>query len=610
MLGGQSPLGVLRERARRSGNERALTDAATGAWLSHVALCDEIDRVGAALGARGISPGNVIVVASPVPYLSALLYLALGAHVTVAPMPARATEAECRAALEGIDPVAMIATDPGMAHVSAASALGIPAFEAEHVAGEGITLRSLPGASRPVSGGRKMASPGLLLTTSGTTGRPKMVALDPARLVAGAAKVAQTLALGHTDSSVTIMPLHHIHGLVAGLLAPVLFGGGNIVRPDAEPEGFLATAAAFGATWYTAVPTMHHAILRAARADPDKAGACRFRLIRSSSSALPGSVRSGLVDAFGCPVVEAYGMTEATHQIACQRPGEAAAHGTVGMAETGTLRIVDPDGTEVEVGVQGEVLIRGANVIDGYLDNPEANETAFADGWMRTGDIGRLNVDGSLTLVARSKEMVKRGGAQVAPTEVEEALQALPGVVEAIAFGVSHPTLGQDLAAAVVLDPGSGADARLLRAALLGRLSDHKVPSRILALREIPKGPTGKPRRLEMEALLADDLDPGFAAPESPVEGFLAALFAEAIGAERIGRDDDFFLSGGDSLSGTSMMVHLNALVGTTISGETLFHYPTPAELAAYVETLDNGRVKDLLAVVATEAGSEAASQQ
>ncbi len=600
-------MSILRERAGREADAVALRDAESGISLDYAALVACVDRARADLAGLGIEAGAVVAVVSPTPFLSALLFLALGPHVTVAPVPAATTEAELAASLDQIAPAAVVVTAQGGQHAALAAERGIAVVVAHHDAQAGLGLELLSPAEHS---GRQLATPGLLLTTSGTTGRPKMVSLDPARLAAGAAKVAATLALEAGDTSVTIMPLHHIHGLVAGLLAPVLFGGGTVIRPDAAPEGFLATAAETGASWYTAVPTMHHAILRAAKADSRTAQACAFRVIRSSSSAMPAAVRAGLAETFGCPVVEAYGMTEATHQIACQRPADPAAHGTVGPVDPDAVRIVDPQGADVADGGTGEVVIRGETVIAGYLDNPEATASAFDGGWMRTGDIGRIGPDGHLVLVARAKEMVKRGGAQVAPTEVEDALLSLPGVVEAIAFGVTHPTLGQDLGAAVVLDPDTATDARLLRAALLERLSDYKVPSRILALTEIPKGPTGKPRRLEMETLLAEDLAPSFKPPADPVESLLAALFAEAIGVERIGRDDDFFLAGGDSLSGTSMMVHLNALLDTVLNPEVLFHYPTPAELAAHVGSLDGGRVAELLAGLAADTahGSAATS--
>ena len=225
---------------------------------------------------------------------------------------------------------------------------------------------------------------------------------------------------------------------------------------------------------------------------------------------------------------------------------------------------------------------------------------------MRTGDIGRINPDGTLSLVGREKEIIKRGGAQVAPVEVEDALLAQPGVTNAIVFGVDHATLGQDVGAAVVIDPASGCDPRGLRAALLDVLSGYKVPSRILHLDQIPTGPTGKPRRLEMQALLATELSGTYAEPETAMEQILAALFEETLKTkDPVGRNDDFFLSGGDSLSGTGMMIQLNEIFDASLSPEILFRYPTPCELAAYLEQFDGGRIGQRVAQMVTRESAE-----
>ncbi|MBS0123892.1 non-ribosomal peptide synthetase [Thetidibacter halocola] len=576
--------------SRANGPRIALVDATTGSEVSFEQIDSNAASIDAGLERLGVGREAVVALFSGHAIASALLFPAIAAHRWVAPIPAAATAAETRALLTALRPAAIVAT-PEAAPLARERAGGIPCIVVTAEAGRPISLTGPLDDPLPTAQGRRLGGSGVVLTTSGTTGSPKLVALDGWRLVCGARNVSASLGLTAADIGIEIMPLHHVHGLVAGLLAPLLAGARTIVRPDPEPLAFLRTAAASGASWYTAVPTMHRAIHEAARAHPDLASNCRLRAIRSSSSALPRRLRDRLREAFDCPVVEAYGMTEASHQICAQRPDEPAPHGSLGRPAPGTLRIVDGAGMERSKGAAGRVQVRGPSVIDGYLDNPEANAATFADSWMNTGDTGRIDTDGTLTLVGRDKEIVKRGGAQVAPMEIEEALLDQPGVAEAIAFAVAHPTLGQDLAAAVVIDAAAPADTRRLRAALFDVLSAYKVPSRILRVDEIPKGPTGKPRRLDMERLLSAELKNAFSPPETPVEAVLVALFAETLGRDEFGRDDDFFLAGGDSLSGTTIVLQLNALFDVSLSAETLFRFPTPVELAAHLETIDSARI-------------------
>lgn len=454
--------------------------AGTGA-LGFGDLPAHLQASGAALAAFGIRPDQVIAYVAHRPFAGATLFLALSAHATAAPIPAHVTGAEFRALLTLLAPAAVVFGDAASPLVAEAAEAGLPVLAAHEDAPARFTFAALNDAPIPATA-RQNPGKGVILTTSGTTGTPKLVALSAEHLLAGAANVAGTLGLRAGDTCVEIMPLHHIHGLVAGLLAPLTSGATNVIRPDRDAQGFLTTARDAGATWYTAVPTMHRAILDAGRADPALAGGCGFRLIRSSSSSMPADVRAGLQELFACPVVEAYGMTEATHQISSQAPTDDCRHGNIGTPRPGTLRIADAAGTALPDGAEGEVLLKSPTIIAAYLDNAEANARAFVEGWMRTGDIGRINPDGTLSLVGREKEIIKRGGAQVAPVEVEDALLAQPGVTNAIVFGVDHATLGQDVGAAVVIDPASGCDPRGLRAALLDVLSGYKVPSRILHL--------------------------------------------------------------------------------------------------------------------------------
>lgn len=342
--------------------------------------------------------------------------------------------------------------------------------------------------------------PALILHTSGSTGRPKRVPLGHSNLRISAGNVARTYALGPTDVSLCVMPLFHVHGLVASTLATLSTGGTVVVPAKFTPLSFWRIARDHGATWYSAVPTIHQLLLARADRVTRPAGAERLRFIRSCSASLPPQVMHDLETTFGAPVLEAYGMTEAAHQMA-SNPLPPAAHkpGSVGMGTGVHVSIMDEGGRHLPAGTRGEVVIKGPNVIKGYENNPEANAVSFVDGWFRTGDQGVLDAEGYLTLVGRIKELINRGGEKISPREIDEVLLAHPAVAEAVSFGVPHPTWGEEVAAAVVLrEAASESD---LMAYCRDRLADFKRPKQIHITETIPRTATGKiQRRLVAQA--------------------------------------------------------------------------------------------------------------
>ncbi len=279
----------------------------------------------------------------------------------------------------------------------------------------------------------------LVLHTSGTTSRPKIVPLTQANLCASARNVRQTLDLGESDRCLNVMPLFHIHGLVAATLASLSAGGTVICAPGFLAPEFFGWVDDTRPTWYTAVPTIHQAVLARATANGEIIARRPLRFIRSCSSALAPTVMAELEQVFGVPVVEAYGMTEAAHQMSCNPlpPGVRKA-GTVGPAAGAEVGIMDATGRLLPAGATGEIVIRGENVTAGYENNPAANETAFVNGWFRTGDQGQLDADGYLTITGRLKEIINRGGEKIAPREIDEVLLTHPAVGQAVAFGVPH----------------------------------------------------------------------------------------------------------------------------------------------------------------------------
>jgi acyl-CoA synthetase (AMP-forming)/AMP-acid ligase II len=339
--------------------------------------------------------------------------------------------------------------------------------------------------------------PALLLHTSGTTSRPKLVPLLQRNLLASAESIGRTLALTRDDVCLNIMPLFHIHGLMAATLASLAAGASVSCTPGFNALKFFAWLDEVRPTWYTAVPTMHQAILARAERHRDMLARGRLRLIRSSSASLPAPVMMEMEKTYGVPVIESYGMTEASHQMASNPlPPRARKPGSVGLAAGPEVAILDEDWKELPRGQVGEVSIRGPNVTPGYEANPEANAKSFRDGWFRTGDQGVLDEEGYLRLTGRLKEQINRGGEKFSPLEVDDVLSSHPAVAQALTFAMPHDKLGEEVAAAVVLREGATATERELRQFCASRLAEFKVPRKVVLLTEIPKGATGKLQRI------------------------------------------------------------------------------------------------------------------
>lgn len=343
----------------------------------------------------------------------------------------------------------------------------------------------------------------MLLHTSGTTSRPKIVPLSQRNLAASAQHIARTLAFGPGDCGLNIMPLFHIHGLIAGVLAPLTAGSRVFCTPGFNALKFFGWMDEAAPTWYTAVPTMHQAILARAGKNRDAIARHPLRFMRSSSSSIPPQVIRELEEVFGAPLIEAYGMTEATHQMASNPlPPAVRKPGTVGRAAGPEIAIMGADGSLLPRGATGEIVIRGANVTAGYESNPKANAEAFVHGWFRTGDQGLMDEDGYVSITGRLKEIINRGGEKISPREVDEILMDHPAVAQVVCFGMPHAKLGEAVAAVVVLREGQAATERELQLFVAGRVADYKVPAKILFMDEIPKGATGKLQRIGLAARL------------------------------------------------------------------------------------------------------------
>ncbi len=342
-----------------------------------------------------------------------------------------------------------------------------------------------------------------MLHTSSTTARPKIVPLTNANITASARHIAEALALQPGDTCLNVMPLFHIHGLIAAVTASLSAGAAVSCTSGFNAFKFGELLGEVQPTWYTAVPTMHQAILMRMRAHAGQARAAKLRFIRSSSASLPPQVMAELEEVFGSPVFESYGMTEAAHQMASNPlPPRARKPGAVGIAAGPEVAIMDDSDALLPQGGIGEVVIRGPNVTPGYDNNPAANVKAFTGGWFRTGDQGRLDEEGYLFLTGRLKEQINRGGEKISPLEVDVALLDHPAIAQACTFGIPHDKLGEEVGAAVVLHPGQTASEAEIRAFLSARLAAFKVPRRVLLMDDIPKGATGKVQRIGLAGKL------------------------------------------------------------------------------------------------------------
>lgn len=430
----------------------------------------------------------------------ATAFMAASATGTAAPLNPALRREECDFYLADTKAAALIAeAEADGPAVAAAEALDIPVIRvhADVATAGGFRVEGPEGAAPPDRAPATVDDIALLLHTSGTTARPKLVPLTHANLQASARNIASTLELTSGDRCLNVMPLFHIHGLVACLAAPLSAGGSVVVPPGFDAFAFFRWLTDAAPTWYSAVPTMHQAVLARAARNRVAIGDSQLRFIRSSSASLPPIVMTELEETFGVPVIESYGMTEAAHQMASNPlPPAVRKPGSVGLAAGPDVAIMDPDGNLLARGPVGEVVIRGSNVTAGYLERPEANAEAFTDGWFRTGDLGRLDDDGYLFLEGRIKEIVNRGGEKISPREIDEALLAHPDVAQAVAFAVPHPKLGEDLAAAVVAADGREPTPEELRQFVAERVAAFKVPRKVLIVDEIPKGPTGKLQRI------------------------------------------------------------------------------------------------------------------
>jgi len=485
-------------------DQRVAIVAQSGLTLTYRQLRDEVMRAAEHLSSCGVRPGERVAMVYPNSAEAIVLFLAAAVAGTAAPLNPSYRREEFAFYLEDIQ--ARVLLVPPGEYLAAREALPAGGMVIEAGFNAGGTLRLEPTA--PVPSLRSAPTEprdndvALVLHTSGTTSRPKMVPLRHRNLAASVANIIPAYRLTEDDVSLCVMPLFHVHGLVASTLSTFGSGGTVIVPQRFSPFEFWGLLGEHHVTWYSAVPTIHQLIVgRAARGK--RASATSLRFARSCSSSLSPQLMGELENLLNVPVLEAYGMTEASHQMASNPlPPARRQPGSVGIGTGVEIAILGEHGDHLPVGAAGEVAVRGPNVMDGYVANPAATQAAFSGGWFRTGDQGTLDHDGYLRLAGRIKELIIRGGEKIAPREIDEILQRHPAVAEAVTFGIPHETWGEEVAAAVVLK--GEVEKRELADFCRQHLADFKIPRQFFFVDDIPRTSTGKIQRRHVAAAFVE----------------------------------------------------------------------------------------------------------
>ncbi len=592
-VGFSSLYDLLQGHARRFGDAPAILAPAC-VPLSYRRLYRHIDDVGRVLRAKGIGRDDRLAVLMPNGPELAVAIVAVAANAACASINPAYSAEELDRYFADLRPRALIV--PAGVDGSArrvAQGRGVPVFDLTPT-GEAAGLFTLAGtvAGEPSSDPIGPGATALFLFTSGTTSRPKIVPLTHANICTSAFSAVAALQLGEADRCLNVLPLFHGHGLIATVMTSLAAGGGVVCTPGCDVNRFFGWLREFAPTWYSAVPTMHQAILAQARLDPDQIAGIRLRLVRSASAPLPPRVFAELERTFGTSVIEFYGMTEtASAPIACNPlPPRRSKPGSVGIPVGLDVAILNDRGDVLPAGEAGHVTVRGGSVMPGYDGDAAATAAAFAGDWFKTGDQGFFDDEGYLYLSGRTREMINRGGENIAPREVDEALLEHPAVAEAVTFAVPHATLGEDVAAAVVLRPNADATPKDIRQFVAGRLADFKVPRQMLIVERLPKGSTGKVQRIGLAEKLGlaggSAASRTFVAPRTPLENVLAGIWADVLRLDQVGIHDDFFALGGDSLLAAHVLTSIHDAMHLEVGVVSLFEAPSVAEMAEYLETL------------------------
>jgi len=571
--------------------------APSGAALTYGAFWTGMNEIVGQLRSFGIGRGDRVAVVLPTDADAAVATIAVAAGAVCVPLHPGFAADEWRRYFADLRVAGLLTrADVDSASRSVAYSLGIPVIDLAPLPDQGPgAFRLVCPTPRPAVIGdlASGADDAFMLLTSGTTSRPKLVPLTHASVCLSAHNVGAAVALQAQDRLLSVLPLFHGHGLISGLVAALAAGSSVVCPQKFDAAAFVGWLKQCQPTWYTAVPPIHRALISAARRRKRSFRQSSLRLIRSASSSLPIGVLNELEDLFGVPVIETYGMTEASTQIAAT-PVERRKPGSVGIPAGPEIAVMDGEGRQLPAGEHGEMVLRGATITRGYDNNEVATKAAFRDGWFRTGDLGYIDAEGYLFLVGRIKkaDVINRGGQKVSPAEVEQVLLSHPEVAAAAAFPITHTTLGEDVAVAVVLRRQAKVNPQKLRQFASEHLARFKIPGLIRIVPEIPTGPDGKVVRGELARMLSitaprsriERNERG--APRSETEWQLAGFWADLLDINEIGVEEDVFALGADSLTVAQLMSRLRARFGVEFSFKDIFDAPTVAALAARIESM------------------------
>jgi acyl-CoA synthetase (AMP-forming)/AMP-acid ligase II/thioesterase domain-containing protein/aryl carrier-like protein len=587
---------ALEERAQQNPNSLALL-ALNRAPLTYSRLITHCCGVIADLNHAGISRGDRVAVVLPNGPEMAACMLAVAMGASCAPLNPNYRRSEFEFYLSDLAPRALIVEEGAdLPAIAVAESLGIRVIRLLPATADAAGIFTLDLEQAPANVMPEFAQPGdeaLVLHTSGTTARPKMVPLTQANLAASIENIIATLALTPRDRCLNVMPLFHVSGIIGVLLASLSAGASVVCTPGFYAPHFFEWCREFAPSWYSAVPAMHQSILARAREHPEWAARSKFRFIRSGAAPLAPALMAEMERVFEVPVVEAYGLTETAQQVSVNPlpPGERR-EGSVGVPGQTDVGIISEEGELLASGQMGEIVVRGPAVMAAYSNNPIANRESFTNGWFRTGDQGRLDADGYLYVTGRIKEIINRGGQKISPREIDEVIGAHPAIAQAVTFPIPDSRLGEDIAAAVVLKAKDSITKHGLRSFIADRVTDYKVPRQIHFVDRIPTGASGKVRRIDLAALLGivGSDSPAlltrapYVAPSSETEKTLTEIWTSVLGVEHIGIQDDFLSLGGDSLLLAQLVLRLHQAGWRKISILTFFDRPTIAGLAELID--------------------------
>jgi acyl-CoA synthetase (AMP-forming)/AMP-acid ligase II len=543
-------------------------------------LQDEIGRVRACLRQAGFDRDARIAVAIANSAQAARAIIAVLCSATAVPIDPKLTISEVERCLLTLRPQAvLLLREVNSVARSAAEQRGFPIIEADMV-GDGSLQLAAPkiGIGLPLEE-PDVEAPAFILHTSGTSADPNFVPFNHRNMLAVIERLQTWFELTPQDRCLNVSPVYYSHALTTTLLPPLMTGGSVAFPANPANVDLTEWFSELRPTWYSAGPTLHLSVLEKAEARPDARTLHSLRFVSSAGAVMPSEVQRRMQSVLGVPVLEHYGSSE-TAQVASNRPPPAPSKpGTVGIPWPGIVAIVGEDGQPLPPGEKGVVLVRGPSVTSGYLNAPDRNGALFIDGWFRTGDIGSIDQEGFLSLHGRDKEQINRGSEKISPVEIDQTLMSHPAVAQAAAYGVPHPRLGEDVAAAVVLHPGALVSPLELREYLGTKLAAFKVPRRISILDELPKGITGKLLRRRL-AEHAQEKSQHSGLSEERLHGDLLQLWKRILKTESIGLDDDFFEKGGDSLLAMDVSLELQRLTGRTFSESIVFDAPTVRQLA------------------------------